>query len=121
MDLTATTTEHVPQGCFLCGSHNAPYLDVQIVDATIQTADGAVTVPGRVAICIGIDERPGCAVQIGRTAGLVERVVHERLRAEALEVQAVVAKVTAERDEARANQLRVVSVDELSERLAEQV
>lgn len=121
MDLTAVTVDHVPQGCFLCGSHNAPYLDVQIVDATIQTADGAVTVPGRVAICIGIDERPGCAVQIGRTAGLVDRAAHERVVEHLAAQTRANEQLAEERDEARANQLRVVSVDELSERLAEHV
>lgn len=121
MDLTIVTREHVPQGCFLCGSHNAPYLDTQLTDPTIQTADGPVIVKGRVAICIGTDERPGCAVQIGRTAGLADpgklagvqhnwSISQDRIR----ELERLLA-------EAVANQVNVVSVDALEERLAEQV
>lgn len=121
MDLTATTAEHVPQGCFLCGSHNAPYLDTQLADPTIQTADGPKTVIGRVAICIGTDERPGCAVQIGRTSGLVERGEHERVKENWSISQERIRELMRELDDARANQLRVVSVDELSDRLAEHV
>lgn len=121
MDLTTITSEHVPQGCFLCGSHNAPYLDTQLTDPTIQTADGPVTVKGRVAICIGVPERPGCAVQLGRTAGLIDP---ERLTV-AQENWSIsqdrIRELERELAEALASQLRVVSVADLEERLAEQV
>lgn len=117
----SNVVEHVPQGCFFCGSHNGPYIDTAIVDPTIQTADGPVVVRGRVALCIGIAERPGCAVQIGRAAGLISTDALARLNELGATKDKLIENLQEQVEELRDSQVQVVSVDELETRLAEHV
>jgi hypothetical protein len=55
--------------CALCGEQNAPYIDASDIALHLNTPEGVRLIEGRLYICVGIEERPGCAIGIINAAG----------------------------------------------------
>lgn len=108
-DLTLTTEPKSPfNGCLLCGSHGPEFVDAHFEQPSVSTPYGLQTLPVRVYLCVGTEENPGCAVQIGRLAGL-DRVAGSEIE----RLRRLTSELARERDEALAQ--RVVPVPELLE------
>lgn len=60
-----------PSFCLACGGSRGPFIDLQLPFVKVPTAIGVLDADGSVYLCVGTDENPGCAVQIGRMSGLM--------------------------------------------------
>lgn len=89
-----------PSTCICCGNHNGPFIDMKMEMVSIATAIGVQQLSGAAYLCVGNEENPGCAVQIGRLTGvmvdaskLAEMKEHaETLNQEIVELRASLSK-----------------------------
>lgn len=121
------SADFLPNGCSICHTHAGPFVvvrDVRHLD--VRTAEGLAVVHGPVAFCVGRDGDLGCARLIGLAAGeLVRAAAAADLEAELVSVNAAyelatreIADLTRQLEDARANVVQVVPVNELLDKLA---
>lgn len=96
-----------PTGCIMCGTQAGPFIDCNVPQITFWTAEGNKTVDTWVYVCVGSEENPGCAVQMGRLTGhLVDTFkmyelgqLNHNLNGEVAELRAQLAKKTLKVDD----------------------
>lgn len=94
--------ERSPSGCFLCGRQTGPFIDCNVPRVQFWTPTGSQIVDTWVYVCVGIEENPGCAVQVARMSGLmVDRSMHDdvlginsQLNGEIAELRGLLSKKT---------------------------
>lgn len=87
--LIKQVADRSPTECLFCKRHVGPFIETGI----------DLPVHGHVWICLGDEDRPGCAVQMGRLAGMLDASIAEHLRADVARYQHDIAELERARDE----------------------
>lgn len=83
--------------CALCGEQKPPYLDLFEIPLRFTTAEGEVQTDGRLYVCVGNEDRPGCAVQMLTAIGSVPPWIY---KAEKEQMRVALANAAARENEA---------------------
>lgn len=102
-----TGTTGAVGACALCGEQKPPYIDASDVILKFSTANGEVITEGRLYLCVGNEERPGCVAQIVAAAGGQTPWNHA---AEAERVRKVLENEDAVKTELLARQAELVRI-----------
>lgn len=102
-----TGTTGAVGACALCGEQKAPYIDASDVILKFATANGEVVTEGRLYLCVGNEEMPGCVAQIIAAAGGQTPWNHA---AEAERIRQVLANEDAHKTELLARSAQIAEI-----------
>ena len=97
-----TKADRSPSSCMTCGNINGPFVDLKLPEVRFATPNGIQHTEAWCYLCVGSEENPGCAVQVGRMTGLQVDVATlrelqehcETLNQEIADLRAALAKKT---------------------------